>query len=128
MRAMNDPDLQRQLDALMIGLMWPVPTRRPDGSESDEAEGADPQLASLRIDGLLAHVSALLTALGTDDSRGWDQIDDLAARLLISDLAAFASITRALNRLAASRLADALTDLRAAGADVQRALEDAASS
>ena len=125
---MNDPDLQRQLDALMIGLMPPELTRGTDASDGDEPVAADAQSESAaRIDGLLRHVSQLTSALSADD-RGWDQVDELAARLLISDLAAFASVTRALNRLAASRLASALTELRAAGADVQRTVTDASGS
>ena len=126
---MNDPELQRQLDALMIGLMPPELTRGADGSDGDEPAAADaPSVSAARIDGLLRHLSQLTSALSADDRREWDQVDELAARLLISDLAAFASVTRALNQLAASRLASALADLRAAGADVQRTVTDASGS
>ena len=125
---MIDPDLRRQLDALMIGLVSPELTRGTNDSDSETADADAQRVSSAQIDGLLRHVSVLTSAFGTDDQRGWDQVDELAARLLISDLAAFASITRALNQLTASRLASALAELRSARADVERAVTDAPSS
>ena len=51
----------------------------------------------------------------------------LAAQLLLADLSAVTSTSRALNDLAASRLASALADLQAAGVDVERAVKESGS-
>ncbi len=75
-----------------------------------------------QIDALLRRVTALTALLGTRSAAEWDEIDQLAAQLLMSDLAAITSLTRALNDISASRLTDALADLVAAGLDADRIL------
>jgi len=125
---MNDPDLRKRLDALMAAL---APSRTPPPLVSDSAtapEGYSQYIATTQIDELLRRVAVLSGALGAADGRGWDDVDQVAARLLIADLTAITSTTRVLNGLAASRLAGALADLQAAGVDVQRAVKEASDS
>ena len=124
---MNDSDLRTRLDALVAAL---APSALPAGLSavaSAKAEAlakagvdtvpADPseadaqRIATGQIDELMRRIAALTGILGTADGRGWDEVDQLAAQLLIADLRAVASTTRALNDLAASRLAGALADL-----------------
>src|SRR5687767_4917870 len=127
---MNDSDLRTRLDALIAGL---APSALPAVASAKagvdavpaDASGADAQrIATTQIDDLMRRISALTGILGSADGRGWDEVDQLAAHLLIADLAAVASITRALNDLTASRLAGALADLLAAGVDVERAVKE----
>ena len=120
---MSDPDLRQRLDALIAALAPPVVTRAADTTDVD-AE----RVATAQIDELLRRVSALTGILSNGNGSGWDHVDQLAAKLLLADLAAITSTTRALNDLAASRLAGALADLRAAGVDVQRAVKEASDS
>jgi len=131
---MNDSDLRTRLDALVAAL---APTALPAVASAkagvdavpDDLSGADAQrIATTQVDELMRRISALTGILGTADGRGWDEVDQLAAQLLIADLTAVTSTTRALNDLAASRLAGALADLQAAGVDVQRAVTEASGS
>jgi hypothetical protein len=95
--------------------------------DGDEASGEPAQrVTTPQIDALLRRVAALTSLLQDRNDAEWDEIDQLAARLLMSDLAAIASLTRALNGLSASRLAEALADLTAAGQDAERVLQSAA--
>src|SRR5690348_14127604 len=126
---MSDPDLRQRLDALIAALAPPVVTRdirlKPDSTPGAVADSTDvdaQRVATTQIDELLRRVSALTGILSSANGGGWDHVDQLAAKLLLADLAAITSTTRALNDLAASRLAGALADLRAAGVDVQRAV------
>ena len=80
-------------------------------------------MATPQIDALLRRVTALTALLRDRDGSEWDAIDQLAAQLLMSDLAAVTSLTRALNGLSSSRLADALANLVAAGQDAERVLQ-----
>ena len=125
---MNDPDLQRRLDALITALIPSAPPPRPTTGTDVANAGADAQrIATAHIDDLLRRVSTLTATLG-NGAQEWDDVDRVAARVLMADLAAIASTTRALNDLSASRLASALADLRAAGVDVERAVKEASGS
>ncbi len=125
---MNDSDVRKRLDSLMAAL---APSMTPPPHVSDSAtapEGYSQRIATTQIDELLRRVAVLSGALGAANGRGWDDVDQVAARLLIADLTAITSTTRALNGVAASRLAGALADLQAAGVDVQRAVKEASDS
>jgi hypothetical protein len=116
---MHEPDLQR-LNGLIAAIGAPIVVRPAIG---DDAAGADAQrVTTPQIDALLRRVTALTALLGTRGAAEWDEIDQLAAQLLMSDLAAITSLTRALNGLSASRLTEALADLVAAGQDAERTL------
>ena len=130
---MSDPDLRPRLDALIAALAPSVAPReirlKPDSTPGADAADVDAErVATTQIDELLRRVSALTGILGNANGGGWDHVDQLAAKLLLADLAAITSTTRALNDLAATRLAGALADLRAAGVDVQRAVKEASDS
>ena len=136
---MNDSDLRTRLDALITAL---APAGLPavasakagalvnagvDAAPAD-ASGADAQrIATTQIDELMRRISALTGILGSADGQGWDEVDQLAAQLLLADLSAVISTTRALNDVAASRLAGALADLQAAAVDVERAVKESGS-
>jgi hypothetical protein len=132
---MNDPDLRKRLEGLIAALA-PSTTARPaigDAAARDVAYAATPdadtqRIATTQIDDLLRRVVALSGVLGAADGRGWDDVDQVAAQLLIADLSAISSTTRALNSLAASRLAGALADLQEAAVDVQRAVKETSDS
>jgi hypothetical protein len=124
---MTDPDLRRRLDALIAALASPATARLAPADAAAPLDADAQRVATMQVDELLRRVAALTGVLGAD-GRGWDEVDQLAAKLLLSDLGTIASTTRAINDLAASRLAGALADLRAAGADVQRAMKDASDS
>jgi hypothetical protein len=123
---MNDSDLRTRLDALIAALA-PTALAR---TTVDAVAAADPcgageqRIATTQIDELMRRISTLTGILGSADGRSWDEVDQLAAQLLIADLSAVTSTTRALNDLAGSRLAGALADLRATGVDVQRAVKE----
>ena len=78
-----------------------------------------------QIDALVQRVAALTVVLQGRGSADWDEIDQLAARILMSDLAVITSMTRTLNDLSAARLSQALADLAAARRDADAALQDA---
>lgn len=122
---MNDSDLRTRLDALIAALAPTARTRIAAGEVADDSSGADAQrIATTQVDELMRRISALTGILGSAVGRGWDEVDQLAAQLLIADLSAVSSTTRALNDLAGSRLAGALADLQAAGVDVQRVVKE----
>jgi len=126
---MTDPDLQRRLNGLIEVLAVPATTHSTAIDHGGRDGGADGQrIATAQIDKLLRRVSTLTTAMGARNGHEWDDVDQLAARLLIADLAVIASTTRALNDLASARLESVLADLRAAGVDVERAAKDASAS
>ena len=136
---MNDSDLRTRLDALITAL---APLALPVGALAKagmartavdtvpgDSSGADAQrIATTQIDELMRRISVLTGILGGADGRGWDEVDQLAAQLLLADLSGVTSTTRALNNLAASRLASALADLQAARVDVQRAVKEVSGS
>ena len=141
---MNDSDLRTRLDTLIAAL---APSIVPAGLSAvasakagasatagvdavpDDLSGADAQrIATTQIDELMRRISTLTGILGSADGRRWDEVDQLAAQLLLADLTAVTSTTRALNDLAASRLAGALADLQAAGVDVERAVKEVSGS
>ena len=130
---MNDSDLRTRLDTLITALApsaLPAVASAKAGVDAVPADaGADAQrIATTQIDELMRRISTLTGILGSPDGRGWDDVDQLAAQLLIADLSAVTSTTRALNDLAASRLAGALADLQAAGVDVERAVKEVSGS
>jgi hypothetical protein len=129
---MNDPDLRKRLEGLIAALAPSSTTARPaigDVATLAAAPDADTQrIATTQIDELLRRVAALSGVLGAAAGRGWDDVDQVAAQLLIADLSAITSTTRALNGLAASRLAGALADLHEAAVDVQRAVKETSDS
>lgn len=125
---MNDSHLRTRLDALIAALAPAVMARTAIDAAPADPPGADAQrIATTQIDELMRRISALTGILGSAEGRGWDEVDQLAAQLLIADLSAVTSTTRALNDLAGSRLASALADLQAAGVDVQRAVKESES-
>ena len=125
---MNDIDLRTRLDALIAAVAPTAIARTAVDAMPADPSGADAQrIATTQIDGLMRRISALTGILGTADGRGWDEVDQLAAQLLIADLSAVTSTTRSLNDLAGSRLASALSDLQATGVDVQRAVNESGS-
>ena len=126
---MNDSDLRARLEVLIAALAPSAMARKAVDAVPADPSGAEAQrIATTQIDELMRRISALTGILGTADGRGWDDVDQLAAQLLIADLSAVTSTTRALNGLAASRLASALADLQAAGVDVQRAVQEVSGS
>ena len=118
---MHEPDLRR-LKALTSAIGAPIVIHAAIGG--DAAADADAQrMTTPQIDALLRRVTALTALLGNRGGVEWDEIDQLAAQLLMSDLAAITSLTRALNGLSASRLTEASADLVAAGEDAERVLQ-----
>jgi hypothetical protein len=116
---MHESDVRR-LNALTAAIGPPTVIHAAIG---DAAAGGDAQrMTTPQIDALLRRVTALTALLDDRGGPEWDAIDQLAAQLLMSDLAAITSLTRALNGLSASRLTDALADLVAAGQDAERVL------
>src|SRR5687767_7497303 len=117
---MHESDRQR-LNTLTAAIGAPAVVRA--AIEGDDAAGEAAQRAATpQIDALLRRVTALTALLRDRDGTEWDAIDQLAAQLLMSDLAAITSLTRALNGLSSSRLTEALADLVAAGQDAERIL------
>ena len=115
---MSDADLRQRLDALTGAIGHSSVVRLPAG---DDTAAADTQrAATTQVDELLRRVAAVTSVLGAGNAREWDEIDQLAARLLMADLAVITSTTRALNGLAAARLTQALADLTAARRDAER--------
>jgi hypothetical protein len=119
---MNDSDVRQRLDAVMAAIGVPDVGPLPDSG--DAAESVETQrIATSQIDELLRRVSALTDVLGSG-TRRWDHVDRLATQLLLADLTLVASTTRALNRLAASRLSAAAEELIAARRDIERDVQD----
>ena len=116
---MHESDLER-LNALMAAIGPPTVVRV--AIDGDAAGESAQRTATPQIDALLRRVTALTALLRDGEGTEWDAIDRVAAQLLMSDLAAVTSLTRALNGLSASRLTEALADLIAAGQDAERIL------
>ena len=117
---MHESDLQR-LNALTAAIGPPAVVRVAiDGDASGEIAQ---RTATPQIDALLRRATALTALLRDREGTEWDAIDQLAAQLLMSDLAAVTSLTRALNGLSASRLTEALANLIAAGQDAEQILQ-----
>jgi hypothetical protein len=121
---MSDADLRHRLETVVAAIGPPSVARSPiDGNEAPDGAGAQ-RIATTQIDALLRRVAALTSVIGAGGIREWDDVDRVAAQLLLADLAAIASMTRALNELAASRLTSALDDLATAQRDVERSLQE----
>ena len=122
---MTDPDRQR-LQALIPAVG--IPAVAHPAVSADAGAGADIQrMTTPHIDALVQRVAALTLVLQRRGTGDWDEIDQLAAQILMSDLAVITSMTRTLNDLSAYRLAQALADLAEAGRDADAALQDAGS-
>ena len=122
---MHNVDSQQRLAGLITALGRPsvAPTSI---HRHASAPGTDEQrVATTQIDELLRRVTALTGVVGEGNRTEWDDVDRLAAQLLLADLAAIASTARALNALAASRLTTALADLVAARRDAERTIQEA---
>ena len=117
---MDERDLQR-LNALIAAIGAPTVVRTAIVGDAAAGEHAQ-RMATPQIDALLHRVTGLTALLRERDGTEWDAIDQLAARLLMSDLATITSLTRALNGLSSARLADAVANLAAAGEDAERIL------
>ena len=116
---------QQRLEVLRAAIRQSAAVRAPvHAGESPGSEDAQ-RLATTQIDELLRRVAALTGVLTAGNRTEWDDADRLAAQLLLADLAAVASTTRALNALAASRLTAALADLVAARRDAERTVQEA---
>ncbi len=105
-----------------LGLTVPASPVIDAGESAADADGQ--RIATQQIDELLRRVATLTGVLGTR-GRGWDDVDRLAAQLLLTDLAVIASTARALNKLAAERLSTAVTDLVSARREAERGLQEA---
>jgi hypothetical protein len=127
MRGMSAPDLRQRLHALTAAIGVPTPPRGVD-AEAGEGDTRLQRLAAVQDDELLQRVAALTTVLTDGDGRDWDEVDQVAAQLLLADLAAVAATTRVQNVLTAGRLANARADLGAAQADVDRTLKNTTGS
>ena len=122
---MYNADSQQRLAGLIAALGRP--SVAPSSIHRHEsAPGTDEQrVATTQIDELLRRVTAVTRVIGEGNRNEWDDVDRLAAQLLLADLAAIASTARALNALAASRLTTALADLVAARRDAERTIQEA---
>ena len=121
---MSDQDVRQRLDAVMMAIGIPsIAGPSLDGDDTDHGAGAQ-RIASTQIDELLRRVAALTGVIGAGGTPDWDDVDRIAARLLLADLAVVASTTRALNALAAARLTSALDDLVAARRSVEHTLQE----
>jgi hypothetical protein len=116
---MHESELHR-LNALTEAVGAPAVVHASTGDAAQAGEDAQ-RMVTPQIDVLLRRVTTLTALLR--DRADWDEIDQLAVRLLMVDLAAVTSLTRALNGLAASRLTEALADLIASGQDADRVLQ-----
>ena len=122
---MHNADLQQRLAGLIAALGRPS-VAPASIHRHESAPGADEQrVATTQIDELLRRVTALAGVIGEGNRTEWDDVDRVAAQLLLADLAAIASTARALNALAASRLTTALADLVAARRDAERTIQEA---
>jgi ribosomal protein S13 len=121
---MNDADVRQRLDAVMRAIGVPS-VARPSLAGDDARDGTGAQrIATIQIDELLRRVAALTDVIGAGGRRAWDDVDRIAAQLLLADLAVIASTARALNELAAARLTSAIEDLVAAQRDVEHTLQE----
>ena len=121
---MSDADLRHRLEAVVAAIGLPS-AARPPIDRAEAGDGANAQrIATTQIDELLRRVAALTSVIGAGGAREWDDVDRIAAQLLLADLAVIASTTRALNALAAVRLTSALDDLVAARRDADQTLQE----
>ena len=120
-----DVEDRRRLDALAAALGAPAPGAPAVSSDALPDDVADLQRAvTAYLDVLLQRVAGVTALLRSHDDR-WDAVDQVAARLVLSDLAVVAGIARALDQFAGSRLAWASNELREAGREADRILKAA---
>ena len=120
---MSELDRHQRLHAVIASLGLPV-VATSAGAPGGSGEEADTQrIATEQIDELLERVAAVTRVL-SDGHQEWDDVDRLAAQVLLADLAAIASTTRALDSLTAARLKAARADLAAARRDAERAIQE----
>lgn len=123
-----DEDVRSRLGALAAAFGSPAPGVPAVSGEASPDEVADLQRAvTACLDVLLQRVAGMTAWLHRHEDR-WDAVDHVAARLVLSDLAIVAGLARALDQLAASRLAWASNELREAGREAERILRAARAS
>lgn len=120
---MSELDRHRRLHAVIASLGLPAVANSPDAAGGSVEEADTQRIATRQIDELLERVAAVTRVL-SDGHQEWDDVDRLAAQVLLTDLAAIACTTRALNGLAATRLKGARADLAAARRDAERAIQE----
>lgn len=120
---MSDSD--NRLEMLLAALGPPAITRQPAGDGVVDIDRDTQRVVTTQVDELLRRVAALTGVLRADGRSDWDDIDRLAAQLLLADLTVIASTTRALNDMAATRLTEALSDLVAARREAEGSLSSA---
>jgi hypothetical protein len=123
---MSESDLRERLGALIAAVGQPA-IGRPLGAKIGEnaADAVDAQrVATAQIDELLRRVAAITGVLGKGSGDMWDDVDRLAAQLLLADLGVVTATTRALNELAAARLSAASAELGSARAEIDRVVSD----
>lgn len=121
-----DLEVRSRLDALATALGTPAPGAPAVSSDASPDDVADLQRAvSAHLDVLLQRVAGVTALLRRHDDNRWDAVDQVAARLVLSDLAVVAGIARALDQFAGSRLAWASNELREAGREADRILKAA---
>ena len=120
---MSELDRYQRLHAVIASLGLPAVESSADAAGDSVDEAETQRIATRQIDDLLERVAAVTRVL-SDGHQEWDDVDRLAAQVLLTDLAAIASTTRALNGLAASRLKGARADLAAARRDAERSIQE----
>ena len=123
---MHNADSQQRLAGLIAALGRPSVAPTSIHRQESVPGTHEQRVATTQIDELLRRVTALTGVIGEGNRTEWDDVDRVAAQLLLADLAAIASTARALNALAASRLTTALADLVAARRDAERTIQEAA--
>jgi hypothetical protein len=122
---MSEADVRRRLDAVMAAISLPSVARTSIDGDEVAGDAATQRIATAQVDELLRRVAALTGVLSAPEARAWDDVDRVAAQLLLADLAVITSTTRALNSLAGTRLATAIADLVAARREAERSTREA---
>jgi hypothetical protein len=118
-------DVRSRLDALAAALRTPADASSGGSNETSPDEVADMQRAvTASLDLLLQRVAAVTAVLRRQDA-GWDALDQVAAQVVMGDLAVIARIARSMGQLAESRLAWASKELTDAGREAERILKAA---
>jgi hypothetical protein len=124
MRVAMDVDVQIRLEALAAALGAPAAVSAASSDASRENVADLQRAVTANLDVLLQRVAGV-TALLRKEEDGWDAVDQVAAKLILSDLAVVAGIARALGQLAESQLAWASSELRDAGREAERIIKAA---
>lgn len=119
-----DVDVQIRLEALAAALGAPAAVSAASSDASRENVADLQRAVTANLDVLLQRVAGV-TALLRKKEDGWDAVDQVEAKLILSDLAVVAGIARALGQLAESQLAWASSELRDAGREAERIIKAA---